>query len=677
MVQLNDVSKNYGAQSLLEGVTWQVDRFRRTGLVGPNGSGKTTLLRLLAGELQPDGGEVARPRGVSVGYLPQEVPIVDGATVLSAVLEGRTDILSMSEELARLEAEIHATSPSDELRLSELAGRQGEVQERFEHEGGYRLVARAKEILAAMGFEPDAFQRSPASLSGGWRVRLLLSRLLLKAPDFLLLDEPTNHLDLPTLAWLESFLHDYPGCIVLVSHDRAFLNRTIEAVAALERGALRLHGGDYDSYVRLRADERTLLEKRVKEQAREIARVEEFAERFRFKATKAKQVQSRLRALDKMDKVEAPAPEARTVGFRFPPAARSSHMVVELKRIDKRYGDNVVYRGVDFTAHRGDRIALVGPNGSGKSTLLKIIAGVLPFDAGERVLGDRVAPGYFAQHQAEALSLERTVLDEMMSAADVETAPLVRGLLGAFLFSGDTVDKRVRVLSGGEKNRLALAKILLSPPNLLVMDEPTNHLDLDSREALEEALTSYDGCLVFISHDRYFINRLATKVFHVEGGRLREYWGSYDEYEAKRREEASSGGPGATATASASAGTGPGRDLASPASEPVNRKKDLRRQLAELVDRRSRATRALRDRIAKTEKEVADCEGRLSEIDRLLADPSSYGDAVLIERLGRERGALAPKLDPLLERWAADQAALEAKCAEFDAEEAALTGKPA
>jgi ATP-binding cassette subfamily F protein 3 len=360
-----------------------------------------------------------------------------------------------------------------------------------------------------------------------------------------------------------------------------------------------------------------------------------------------------------MERVEAPEPEQKTIGFSFPKCARSSQIVLDLRGIEKSYGDKTVYRGVDFVASRGDRIALVGPNGAGKSTLLKIAAGVLEFQAGKRTLGDRVEAGYFAQHQAEALDLDRTVLDEMMAAATVENAPMVRGLLGAFLFSGDAVDKGVRVLSGGEKNRLALAKILLRPPNLLVMDEPTNHLDLDSREALEHALEAYEGCLLFISHDRYFINRLATKVFHVEAGTLTEYWGDYDDYVAKHAGE---GKPG-----------GDSNEVGAVEAEPVNKKRELKRQLAELVDRRSRATRKLKDSIGTLEKQIAASEARLSEIDGTLGDPSSYGDSAKIEALGRERALLASKLDPLLERWTEDQSKLETLLAEFDREERALT----
>ncbi|HKZ04357.1 MAG TPA: ABC-F family ATP-binding cassette domain-containing protein, partial [Methylomirabilota bacterium] len=517
MIALEAVSKGYGGQTLLRDCSWRVGRGERIGLVGPNGAGKTTLCRVLAGVEEPDTGRVHLDSGVSVGYLPQEVAGGLSRTVLAEALSGFDEVWELEAELERL-AEAMAQPEADPT----LTERYGEVQHRFEARGGYRLEAAAKMILGGLGFPPTTLHRSLTEFSGGWRMRAALARLLLLRPDLLLLDEPTNHLDLESLGWLESFLGSYDGTVVIVSHDRYFLNRMVTSIADVTGGGVEVYPGDYDQYLVEREARRALTEARARNQAKRIEEIERFIERFRYKASKARQVQSRIKMLEKVERIEVEG-AARHIHFKFPQPPRTGRVVERLAGVRKAYGDNVVYAGVDFTAERGERIALVGVNGAGKSTLLKMLAGVLAVDAGERTLGAHVDVHYYAQHQLDALDPARTVLEEIEAVAPEATHTRLRTILGSFLFSGDAVDKRVAVLSGGEKARLALAKMLVRPAALLCMDEPTNHLDLASKEVLEEALGTFTGTIVFISHDRYFINRIATRVVEVDRGQLTDY----------------------------------------------------------------------------------------------------------------------------------------------------------
>ncbi|HKW92405.1 MAG TPA: ABC-F family ATP-binding cassette domain-containing protein, partial [Methylomirabilota bacterium] len=535
MIGLDGVSKAYGGQELLHDCTWLIGRGERIGLVGPNGAGKTTLCRILAEVEEPDAGRVHRDTGVTVGYLPQEVTGGADRTVLAEALAG-------FDEVWRLEAELEslATRMAGPGAAADLIDRYGEIQHRFEALGGYRLEADAKVILSGLGFAPDAVHRPLAEFSGGWRMRAALARLLLLRPDLLLLDEPTNHLDLESLGWLENFLAAYEGSVVIVSHDRYFLNRMVTAIADLGGGGVTVYHGDYDHFLVEREARQALREAQARNQAKRVAEIERFIERFRYKATKARQVQSRVKMLERMERIETEA-GARRIRFSFPQPPRTGRLVGRLAGVHKAYGDNVVYSGVDFQVERGERVALVGVNGAGKSTLLKMLAGVLPFDDGERMLGANVEVQYYAQHQLDALDPARTVLEEMELIAPEAPMTRLRGILGRFLFSGDAVEKKVAVLSGGEKARVALAKMLAGPAALLCMDEPTNHLDLASKEVLEDALSGFTGTIVFISHDRYFINRIATQVVEVDRGRLSTYLGSYDDYLAHKSSPAAAG----------------------------------------------------------------------------------------------------------------------------------------
>jgi len=525
VIQLESVSKGYGGQELFREVTWTIAGGERIGLVGPNGAGKTTLCRILAGVEEPDAGRVNRARSTTVGYLPQEVAVAGDQSVLGEALSGFDEVWGLEREMERVAAAL-AAAPADG---DALTARYGDLQHRFEALGGYRLETEARTILGGLGFRPGEVMRPVTEFSGGWRMRAALARLLLLRPSLLLLDEPTNHLDLESLGWLESFLADYDGTVVVVSHDRYFLNRMVTSIAELGAGGLTVYPGDYDDYLVEREARRELLEAQARNQAKRIAEIERFIERFRYKATKARQVQSRVKMLERIDRIEA-GRAARQIRVAFPQPPRTGRRVASLRGIAKAYGENVVYRGVDFEVERGDRVALVGVNGAGKSTLLKILAGALAPDAGERALGPHVAVHYYAQHQLDALDPARTVLEELEAVAPGLGHTRVRTLLGAFLFSGDAVEKRISVLSGGEKARVALAKMLVRPAALLCLDEPTNHLDLASREVLEEALAAFPATIVFISHDRYFINRIATRVVHVDRGTLTDYLGGYDDY---------------------------------------------------------------------------------------------------------------------------------------------------
>ncbi len=646
MLQLSDVSKAFGPQSLFANVTWQIDRFPRVALVGANGTGKSTLLRILAGEMEADSGRVLIPKEVSVGYLPQDVAAIEAETALAAVLAGRTDLVRLGQEIEALQARM------DDKAEVALAATLGEVQARFEQLGGYTVEAEALGIMASLGFKAAQIAAAPQTFSGGWRMRLLLARLLLQKPDLLLLDEPTNHLDLESLVWLESFLSTYPGTIVVVSHDRAFLNRVVVAVAALERNQVRLYPGNYDAYVAAVTLEQEQIAAQAAQQQKRIAETQAFIDRFRSKATKAKQVQSRVKALEKMDVVEV-ARRGRALRFKLPEAERTPHVVVELRHVAKAYGDNVVYKDMFFTAYRGERIALVGPNGAGKSTLLKILADAISFE-GERVVGDRVVTAYFAQHQVESLDFERTLLDEVRTTTEGLSMTELRGALGAFLFNDDDVEKRVGVLSGGEKNRLALAKILLQRPNLLLMDEPTNHLDLASRDALEDALSAFQGTLIIISHDRWFIDRICNKVVHVEHQRLEDYPGNYSEYLARRAREAAAEEGAATADA----------------KNQVNQRRQRRRDAAELRERHREATGTLRKQVQALEVEIQRAEAAIGSIDASLADPQIYGQGQKVQELAMERGRRCAELDGHYGRWAELQEALEEAERRFALEEA-------
>jgi ATP-binding cassette, subfamily F, member 3 len=698
MIQIEEASKSFGGQTVFRDLTWHITRGQRIGLVGPNGAGKTTICRILIGEAEVDSGQVRRAKSTTIGYLPQEIAPAGDGSVLVHLLAGFPEIQRLEGELESLAAEM---AEKENGASAELLNRYGDLQHRYEALGGYGLEARAKAILSGLGFSPDDVHAPLATLSGGWRMRVSLGRLLLQSPDLLLLDEPTNHLDLESLQWLEDFLGAYEGTVVIISHDRYFLNRVVDRIAELELGGFSLYVGDYDDYQAQKLLRQEQLEAAQRSQAEQIEKMERFIRKFRYKATKARQVQSRIKQLDKIERVEMIRAPKR-IHFRFPQPGRSGAVVSELKKVHKAYGDTVVYRGADFRLLRGDRVALVGPNGAGKSTLLKIVAGVLPFEKGERVLGYNASVHYYAQHQLDALNPKHAVLEELASVAGMEMQPRLRGILGAFLFSGDDVDKPVAVLSGGEKSRLALAKMLLRPANLLCLDEPTNHLDVTAREILEEALDQFDGTMLFISHDRYFINRIATKVVEVHDGRLREYAGDYDYYLEKREEEQEAAGSGQRAAvrpvgrepernrrgAGEQGGKGAGEpDRATPPGSPgarepratgrgagggerengragegekngsrkteapKGRTREAKRIEAEARQRRSREVAPLKARLKETEAEIARIEARVRELSDQMANPDLYRDGERARNVARERKDLETQAGALYGKW--------------------------
>jgi ATP-binding cassette subfamily F protein 3 len=637
MIQAEAIAKAYGGQVLFRDLSWRITAGERIGLVGPNGAGKTTLCRILAGLEEPDAGRVHRDRGTTIGYLPQEVAASRAGSVLAEALSGFAEVWALERAMEAAAAAL-ATEPSEAL-----TAQYGELQHRFEALGGYRLETEARAVLGGLGFRPTDLGRPLDEFSGGFRMRAALARLLLLRPALLLLDEPTNHLDLESLAWLESYLAGYDGAVVVVAHDRYFLNRMVTAIAELGPDGLALYTGDYDDHLVERDARRALREAQARNQAKRVAEIERFIERFRYKATKARQVQSRIKMLERLERIEV-APETRQIRLAFPAPPRTGRRVATLRDVHKAYADHVVYAGIDLGVERGDRMALVGVNGAGKSTLLRILAGVLAFERGERTLGAQVTVHYYAQHQLDALDPARTVLEELEQVAPDAGQTRLRTILGAFLFSGDAVEKKIAVLSGGEKARVALAKMLVRPAPLLCLDEPTNHLDLTSRERVEQALADFPGTIVFISHDRYFINRLATKVVEVAGGRLTVHLGNYDDYRAAaERPPASTPAP----------------------SAPPRRREPRRRPrecappgVAGLGPRRpGRAVpknpevRAMRRRLEELESQIHALEDRLRQLGEALGDPALYLDGERVRTVAAERKRAEEQVTWLMREW--------------------------
>jgi ATP-binding cassette subfamily F protein 3 len=627
MLTLSGITKAYDDRVLFADATLQVNREDRIGLVGPNGAGKTTLFSIVLGHEQPDAGQITFERGISRGYLPQEnAPVGD-----ETVIELATGITPEYIKLRRILKAWDADHPTEALHAEDI---HDDVHDRFNELGGYRLEAKAKQILAGLSFREKDFDRPAREMSGGWVMRAHLARLLVHEPDLLLLDEPTNHLDLEALLWFQDYLKAYPGAILVISHDREFLNQIVGSIVEIRQSRLIRYRGGYDDYLLQREAHEQQLLAAFKHQEREIGRLMEFVNRFRAKNSKASQAQSKLKQIERMDRIEAPTNDAAELDFKFPQPQRSGQRVIKLKEIHHAYGENVVYRGVDFQAERGQRVVLVGPNGAGKSTLLKILAGVLVQQSGERTLGHNVKEGYYSQYRVDMLQPSRTVFEEALDTPQRVTEQFVRTLLGSFLFRGDDVFKQVSVLSGGEKSRLALVKLLLDPPNLLLMDEPTTHLDMSSIDALAFALDQFQGTLIFISHDVYFIRALANHVVHVNSGRLTHYPGGYQYYLDKS--QAVSERAGLTAGGS---NAGPSRTTSADRNaldpSPAALRKDQKRFEAEQRQEKSRERKAQQNRVRQLESEIQKLEARQVELIAELEKPETYekgGAAVTVNR---------------------------------------------
>jgi ATPase subunit of ABC transporter with duplicated ATPase domains len=535
MIRLDNVSKQAGHQILFIEASAALNKGEKIGLVGPNGAGKSTLFRMIAGQELPDEGQVSIDRGITIGYFSQDVGEMSGRSAVAEVMDGAGPVSEVAAELRELEAAMADPDRADEM--DEIIARYGEVQHRFEELDGYALDGRAREALAGLGFSQEMMDGDVGALSGGWKMRVALARILLMRPDVMLLDEPSNHLDLESLIWLEKFLGDYEGALLMTSHDREFINRVISKVVEIDSGSLTTYSGNYEFYEQQRALNEKQQQAQFERQQAMLAKEIKFIERFKARASHAAQVQSRVKKLDKIERVEPPR-RRQTVAFDFPPPPRSGEDVVALKNVYKGYGSKRIYDGLDFMIRRRERWCVMGINGAGKSTLLKLVAGASEPDEGTVALGGSVKMGYFAQHAMDLLDGDRTVFQSLEDAFPTAGQGSLRALAGCFGFSGDDVEKRCRVLSGGEKARLVMAKMLFDPPNFLVLDEPTNHLDLATKEMLITALSDFEGTMLFVSHDRHFLSVLSNRVLELTPDGIHQYGGGYTEYVARTGQEA-------------------------------------------------------------------------------------------------------------------------------------------
>jgi ATP-binding cassette subfamily F protein 3 len=651
MIQLSEITKSFGDRVLLDHVTWQIRPRERVGLCGPNGAGKTTLLRMMAGLDEPDSGAILKPASLTVGYLPQDGLTHAGRSVFEEASGAFTALLAMKAEMHALEDRLGDPSipaPEHDAMLARYA----DLQDRFRLGDGYSIELKTATVLQGLGFKPADFDRPCETFSGGWQMRIALAKLLLGQPNLLLLDEPTNHLDLEARNWLETYLTGYPHAVILVSHDRFFLDAVVTRIADLTLRTLTDYVGNYSAYLVAHEARIEQLRKAKREQDEEVARIKMFIDRFRYQATKAAQVQSRIKLLEKVVPIEVP-PERKRIHFDFPSCAKSGRTVLDLKGVRKAYGDLVVFDRLNLHIERGDRIALVGPNGSGKSTLMRLLSGEEVPDAGVRTEGHHVVMQYFAQDEATRLDGAPTVYETLASGSPLQMVPAIRNILGGFLFSGDDVYKRVRVLSGGERTRLAVARMLLRPSNTLLLDEPTNHLDLDSKEVLLDALVDYGGTLVFVSHDRYFVERLATRIIEVGGGTVVVYPGTYSEFLWHKEHPVGQAGP---AEKDKNVRPAAGRPARTASVAPAQQSREVKRRAEAESRRRARAQDTRLREIAKLESRIADTEQAIRDLERVMSEPGFYDDRAAAQPTIDRHQNLMWEVGRLMHEWEEVQA---------------------
>jgi ATP-binding cassette, subfamily F, member 3 len=636
MLQLINLSKDYAGRVLFANISWHLRKGERVALIGENGAGKSTLMKIIAGLEETSSGDIQLAKGAKAAYLPQDGIVSSGRKLFHEVRSALAGLLAMEEELHRLGQDLEQM-PHDAADHNTVLHRYGELQEQFRHQGGYTMEAEIGTVLKGLGFAQEDWHRDCGEFSGGWQMRIALARLLLQKPDVLLLDEPTNHLDIDARNWLEEYLCSYPGSVILVSHDRFFMDQVCSRIVEVWNHTIADYHCSYSTYL-VQREERVLALREAKRlQDEEVQKTEDFIRRFRYQANKASLVQSRIKQLEKVERIELP-PERKKIRFQFPDAPKSGRIVLELQGLTRAYGPKTVLNRIDLIVEKGERVALVGHNGAGKSTLMSVLAGG-EYQAGSLTVGHNVVSDYFAQDQASVLDADKSAYDELYSECPYQMVPRLRDILGAFLFSGDDIHKKVGVLSGGERNRLALAKMLLRPSNLLLMDEPTNHLDLFSKEVLLDAMKGFDGTVVFVSHDRYFVNGLATRIVEVENGGLESFYGNYEYYLEKK--EGIENKIQETKPVQA--------DVASSVALPPDKEDRLKDR--EEQKRRRKDEQAREKQQQSIEKEIASVEKEIATLEAEMNGPGFFDDPERGLIAGEQHSALNSRLEQLYQQW--------------------------